>query len=93
MKNVLKPLPKSVLIPLALTTIASAIDATIQKNFFGSGTTILSFSNEDLNDVIEIVKYLKDAGLLIKGVSETIKNEAKKTKSWISWHVISYISC
>ena len=33
------------------------------------------FSNKGINDVIKIVKPLEDAGLLIKGVSETIENE------------------
>ena len=31
-------------------------------------------------DVIKIVKSLEDSGLLIKGVSETIKNEAREQK-------------
>ena len=34
--------------------------------------------NEEMNDIMEIVKFLEESGLLIKGVSETIKNEAKK---------------
>ena len=33
-----------------------------------------------MNDVMKIVKSLEKSGLLIKGVSETIKNEAKKQK-------------
>ena len=33
-----------------------------------------------MKDIIKIVKSLKDSGLLIKGVSETIKNEAKEQK-------------
>ena len=37
MKNVLKPLAKSVLISLGLTAAASAIDAAILKKMFGSG--------------------------------------------------------
>ena len=78
--NVLKPLAKSVLIPLGLTTAASATDAAIHKKMFGSGTTILTISNEEIHDIMKIVKSLVDSGLLIKGVSETIKNEAKKQK-------------
>ena len=39
MKNVLKTLAKSVLIPLGLTATASATDAAIQKKLFGSGMT------------------------------------------------------
>ena len=51
---------------------------------FGSGTrpldaakwTTLIISNEEMNDIIKIVKSLEESGLLIKGVSETIQNEA-----------------
>ena len=46
----------------------------------GSGFTILIISNEEMEDIMKIVKSLEDSGLLIKGVSETIKNEAKKEK-------------
>ena len=47
---------------------------------FGSGMTTLIISNEETNDIIKIVKSLEECGLLTKGVSETIKNEPKKTK-------------
>ena len=49
MKNVLKPLAKSVLIPLGVTAAAAAstTDATIQKKIFGSGVTTLIISNEE----------------------------------------------
>ena len=33
-----------------------------------------------MNDIMKIVKSLEDSGLLIKGVSETIKNDAKEQK-------------
>ena len=77
MKTVLKPLAK---IPLGLTAAASATDAAILKKMFGSGTPTLLFSNEDLNDVMKIVNFLEESGLLIKSVSETIQNEAKEQK-------------
>ena len=34
-----------------------------------------------MNDIIETVKSLEDANVLIKGVSETIENEGKEQKS------------
>ena len=68
MKNVLKPLPKSVLVPLGLTAIVSAADAAI----FGSETT-LTISDEEMNDIMKIVKSLEDSDFLVKGVSKTIK--------------------
>ena len=75
--NILKSLAKSVLISLGLTAAAAATDAAIHKKMFGSGVTTLINSNEEINDIMKIVKSLEGYGLLIKGVSKTIKNEAK----------------
>ena len=76
----MKPLPESILIPLGLTAVASATDATIHKKIFGSGFTILIISNEEMEDIMKIVMSLEDSGLLIKGISKTIKTEANKQK-------------
>ena len=63
-KNVIKPLAKSVLIPLGLTAAASAADAGIHKKIVGSGnTTTLIISNNEMEDIIKIVKSLQDSGL------------------------------
>ena len=78
--NVLKPLAKSVLIPLGLTAAASATDAAIYKEMFESSMTTLITWNEEMNDIMKIVQLLEESGLLIKRVSETIKNEAKEQK-------------
>ena len=43
-------------------------------------TTTLEFSNNDLNDIMKIAKYLEESGLLIKSVSQTVENKAKKNK-------------
>ena len=37
-------------------------------------------SNVEMKDVTKIVKFFGDYGLILKGVSETIQNEAKKQK-------------
>ena len=84
-KNVIKPLAKSVLIPLGLTAAASAADAGIHKKILGSGhnnpsSTTLIISNNDMEDIIKIVKSLEDSGLLLKGVTETVQNEIKEQK-------------
>ena len=55
-QNVLKPLAKSVLIPLGLTAATSATDAAIHNKMFGSGMTALIMSNEEMNDIMKIVK-------------------------------------
>ena len=78
--NVLKRLAKSVLIPLRLTAAASATDAAIHKKITESGTTTLIISNEEMNDIMKIVKSLEESSLLIKGMSEAIKNEAEEEK-------------
>ena len=44
---------------------------------FGSGNTILTISNEEMNVTMKILRSLEESGLLIKSVSETIKNDAK----------------
>ena len=36
--------------------------------------------NEEMNDIKKIVKSLEESVLLIKGVSQTIKNEVKEQK-------------
>ena len=61
-KNVIKPLTKSVLVPLGLTAAAAA-DAGIRKKILESG------HNTNTND---------DSGLLLKGVTETVQNEVKE---------------
>ena len=83
MKIVIKPLAKSVLIPLGLTAAASAADAGIHKKILGSGhnnNTTLIISNDEMDDNLKIVKSLEDSGVLLKGVSETIQNEAKEQR-------------
>ena len=77
MKIVLTPLAKSVLLPFWLSAAMSATDAAIQKPFYGSETTALIISNEEMEDIMKIAKSLEESGLLIKGRSETIKNEVK----------------
>ena len=79
-KNVIKPLAKDVLIPLGLTAAASAADAGIHKKILGSGNTTLIISNEEMNDIIKIVQALEDSNILLKGVTETVKNETKEQK-------------
>ena len=49
----------------------------------GSGhnnNTVLIISNDEINDIIKIVKSLEDSGLLLKGVTETVQNEVKGQK-------------
>ena len=77
-KNVIKPLAKSVLIPLGLTAAAPAVDVGIHKKILGSGTTTtLIISNEEINDIMKIVQALEDSNILLKGVTKTVRNELR----------------
>ena len=82
-RNIPKSVAKSILIPLGSTvaaTAATATDAAIHKKLFGSGVTTLVISNEEMNNTMKMVKLLEESGLLIKGISKTIKNKAKEQK-------------
>ena len=57
-KNVINPLPKSVLIPLRLTSAASAADAGIHKKILGLGTTTLILSNDENIIKLNLLKIL-----------------------------------
>ena len=80
----LQPLAKNVLILLRLTVTAVSADAGIHKKTLSSGhgldiaqrTKTLLKSNKEMED-IKIVKPLEDSGLIIKGVTQTIENEAE----------------
>ena len=74
-KNVTKPLAKSVLIPLGLIAAASAADSGIHKKILGSGTTSLIISNDEMEDIMKIVKSPEDSGLLVKQLKMKQKNK------------------
>ena len=73
MKNVLMPLAANILIPLVLTAPVSAADIGINKKILGSAISLdlsqrtipLIISNEEIKDIMKIVKSPKEFGLLI----------------------------
>ena len=93
-KNVIKPLAESFLIPLGLTAAASVADPGIHKKILGSGqnrplsfashsnlpSTTLIISNNDMEDLIKKIKSLEYSDLLLNGVTETVQNEIKGQK-------------
>ena len=82
------PLMKSVLTLLAenffnISIISSNVSnrcSYSKKINQESRTTELTTSNEEMEDIIKIVKSLKQSGLMMKGISETIKNETEEQK-------------
>ena len=78
--KVAMPLAKNVLAPLGLSAAMSAIDGSIKKKMLGSGATTLIISNDEMDDILKIVKSLENCGVLLKGDSETIQHEAKEQR-------------
>ena len=76
LKYVVKPLGM-----LGLTAAASETDAAINKKIFRSGNhTTLIISNDDMQDLLKVVKSLEDSDILLNGITETVKNEVKEQK-------------
>ena len=83
--KVAMPLAKNILAPLGLTAAMSTIDGSIQKKIHGSGVTKVAavkliIEQEDMKGIMKIIKALENSGILLKGVSKTIKNETKEQK-------------
>ena len=53
---------------------------------FGSGNASLIILKEEMNDIMKIIKSPEESGLLIKSISETIKQKNRRT----SWNVIRH---
>ena len=89
LKSVIKPLGL-----LGLAAASSTTDAGVQKknkqkkNKLGSGRLLDSVSqtitliilNKEMNDIMKIAQALEHSGILLKGVTEAIKNETKEQK-------------
>ena len=77
----IESLAKSVLIPLGLTSAASAADAGIHEKILGSGnTTTLIISNDEMENIIKIVKFFEDSGLLRSYWNSSKRNKRTKRK-------------
>ena len=77
--KVAMPLAKNVLVPLGLSAAMSAIDGGIQKKMRDDGIKLM-IDNEDMNDIMKIIKALEKSGILLSGVGKTIENEVKEQK-------------
>ena len=60
---------------LGLTAAASATDAAIYKKVLGSGN-----HKDDLNDLLKVIKSFENSGILLDGITETLKLEIKEQK-------------
>ena len=65
----------------AQLTKMQSTDAVINKKILGSGNHItLVISNDDMQDLLKIVKLLEDRCILLDGINETVENEVKEQK-------------
>ena len=46
----------------------------------GNVTTLIISNNDEIEDIIKMVKSLEDSGLLLEGVTETVQNKVKEQK-------------
>ena len=80
MKNILTPSAKKFLSPFGLSAEMSATDTATQKRIYWSGSTALTISNEEIEDIMKVVQSLEGSRLLIQEISEIIKNDTKEQK-------------
>ena len=78
MKNILTTLTKSVLIQLGYTVAILSTDRAIPRKIFGLWMTKLIISIKEMENIMEVVKYLEESGLLIRCVTKTIESELAK---------------
>ena len=79
-KSVLTPLAITNLLPLGVTAAASATYGAVQNKIYEPDICLLSLakqlslmiSNEEMKDIMKIVKSFQESGLLIKSVSESV---------------------
>ena len=103
--NLGKKAPTNIAIPLARDSLPGLVSHLIsnalnkfERKVSGKGAVraekgfVLFILNEDMNDTVEIIKWL-DSHVLIDGVTETIKHEIKRIRRWISWSFVSTFSC
>ena len=86
MKNVLAPLTESVLIQLGYTIAVLSTDRAIPRKIFGLWMTKLIISIEEMENIMKVVKYLEESGLLIRGVLKQLKM-TKKNKN------VDFLTC
>ena len=52
----------------------------IHKKMFGSSNETLIISNEEMNDIMKIIKFLEESGLLKKVLAKQLKMKQKNKK-------------
>ena len=75
-------------LPKLISKLASSSVNKFERKISGTGTVragkgfTLFILNEDMNDIIKIIKSLQDSNVLIDGIIGTVKHEMVKKKGW-----------
>ena len=89
------PLLKSVIKEmgmLGLTAAASSTVAAVNKKIVGSGNhATLIISTDDMQNLLKIVKSIEDSGILLDGITETVKKEVKEQKCGFLSMLLSHL--
>ena len=80
MKNVFRSLAKSVLIPLGFAVASAANTENYSKYISGLGTTSSVISNKEMENILKIVKFLNEPGLLIEALLKQLKQKNKNKR-------------
>ena len=83
-KTQISKIIKSGDLPVLVSNLTASSTNKFDKKISGKAAVrpgkkfTLFISNEDMNDIVKIIKPLEDSGVLIDGVTETVKKEIKK---------------
>ena len=82
-------------LPRLVSNLASNAKNKFKKQCLnGAGKGFAFFiSNEDMNDIIKIIKSLEDSNVLTDGITETVKDEIKKNILLLEPKISSIVKC
>ena len=72
--------------PGLVSNLASNVINEFERNIKGKGAVRIEkgftsfISNEDMNDIVKIIKSLEGSNVLIDGITKTLKHETKNKK-------------
>ena len=77
-------------LPGLVSNLTSSAITKFDRKISGKGFTLFT-SNEDINDIIKMIKSLEDSGVLIDKVTETVKDEIKKREAGFFWALLALL--
>ena len=84
-------------LPGLVSNLTSSAITKFDRKISGKGAVrarkgfTLFISNEDINDIIKMIKSLEDSGVLTDKVTETVKDEIKKREAGFFWALLALL--